>query len=347
VPTAPLSEGGHTVLVQAGDFAGNIATTSWSFTVDTSGPVLDILAPTPGFATSSSSVTVQGRTERSATVTVASSSVNVDDTGAFSAVVALADGANVIDVTAVDANGNTARTSITVIRDSAAPSISVLRSSAGVLTNKDLTVISGVVSEAASLTVAGIPATVRADGSFEVPVALVEGANTINLVAVDAAGNQGSGSLTVTRDSTPPAVTIDALPTEVSSATVTVSGTVESTIAFVTVNGQPVTVTNGRYSASVALSFGSNVIFVEATDAAGNRATTSTAVSYVPQGVTTASVGLVLLPVLTVIALLAGLAIGQARRGRGGGGGGEPKLEEMSKVSAAEEEELPPPGGEL
>ena len=347
VPTAPLSEGGHTVLVQAGDFAGNTATTSWSFTVDTSGPVLDILAPTPGFATSSSSVTVQGRTERSATVTVASSSVNVDDTGAFSAVVALADGANVIDVTAVDANGNTARTSITVIRDSAAPSISVLRSSAGVLTNKDLTVISGVVSESASLTVAGIPATVRADGSFEMPVALVEGANTINLVAVDAAGNQGSGSLTVTRDSTPPAVTIDALPTEVSSATVTVSGTVESTITFVTVNGQPVTVTNGRYSASVALSFGSNVIFVEATDAAGNRATTSTAVSYVPQGVTTASVGLVLLPVLTVIALLAGLAIGQARRGRGGGGGGEPKLEEMSKVSAAEEEELPPPGGEL
>src|SRR2546430_11640293 len=120
-------------------------------------------------------------------------------------------------------------------------------------------------------------------------------------------------------------MTIDTVPTEVSSATVTVSGTVESTITFVTVNGQPVTVTNGRYSASVALSFGSNVIFVEATDAAGNRATASTAVSYVPQGVTTASVGLVLLPVLTVIALLAGLAIGPGRRGRGGGGGGVPQ----------------------
>jgi len=281
------------------------------------------------------------------TLRLASSSVSVDDTGAFSAVVALANGPNVIDVTAADASGNTARTSITVTRDSAAPSISLLRSSAGVLTNKDLTVISGVVSESATLTVAGIPATVHADGSFDVPVSLVEGANTINLVAVDAAGNQGSASLTVTRDLTPPAVTIDALPTEVSAATITVTGTVESTITFVTVNGQPVTATSGRYSASVALSFGSNVIFVEATDAAGNRATTSTAVSYVPQGgVTTASVGLVLLPVLTVIALLAGLAIGQARRGRGGGGGGEPKLEEMRK-EAASEEELPPPGGEL
>src|SRR5256712_7755265 len=128
---------------------------------------------------------------------------------------------------AVDANGNTARTSITVIRDSAAPSISVLRSSAGVLTNKDLTVISGVVSEAAYLTVAGIPATVRADGSFEMPVALVEGANTINLLAADAAGKQRSGRLTVTRDSTPPALTIDALPAEGSSGTMTVTGTVQ------------------------------------------------------------------------------------------------------------------------
>jgi len=118
------------------------------------------------------------------------------------------------------------------------------------------------------------------------------------------------------------------------------------------VNGQPVTVTAGRYSTSVALSFGSNVIFVEATDAAGNTATTSQAVSYVPQGVSIASVGLILLPVLTVIALLVGLAIGQARRGRGGGGGGGEsgmKMEQMKKEQgAAAEEELPPPeGGEL
>ena len=183
------------------------------------------------------------------------------------------------------------------------------------------------------------------------PVSLAEGANSIAITATDAAGNTGSDSLTVTRDSTPPTLTMDALPTEVSSATVTVSGSVESSVSFVTVNGQPVTVTGGRYSTSVALSFGSNVIFVEATDAAGNTATTSQAVSYVPQGVSTASVGLILLPVLTVIALLVGLAIGQARRGRGGGGGGGEggmKMEDMRKEGGTSEEELPPPeGGEL
>src|SRR5206468_4541531 len=73
-----------------------------------------------------------------------------------------------------------------------------------------------------------------------------------------------------------------------SSATVTVSGSVESSVSFVTVNGQPVTVTGGRSSTSGALSLGSNELFVEATEAAGNTATTSQDVSYVPQGVSIA-----------------------------------------------------------
>ncbi len=352
-PTQPLSDGSHTMIVQAGDFAGNLATTAWSFAIDTTAPRLDISSPTPGLVTSASTVTVTGVTEPGASVSIGGSSVSVDGSGAFSSAVSLIEGSNTIDVSASDALGNTASTSLTVVSDSTAPAISLLRSSAGLLTSKDLTVVSGVVSEAASLTVAGIPAMVHADGSFEVPVSLVEGSNSIAIVATDAAGNQGTASLTVARDTTPPTLTIDALPSEVSSATVTVSGTVESSIAFVTVNGQPVTVSAGRYSTSVALSFGSNVIFVEATDAAGNTATTSRAVSYVPQGVTTASVGLILLPVLTVIALLAGLAIGQARKGRGGGGGGGGeggmKMEEMKKEEGASaEEELPPPdGGEL
>ena len=350
-PAHPLIDGSHTMIVQAGDFAGNLATTAWSFSIDTTAPRLDISSPTPGFVTSAATVTVSGTTEPGASVSIGGSSVFVDGAGAFSAAVTLIAGTNTIDVSSTDALGNTASTSLTVVSDSTAPAISLLRSSAGLLTSKDLTVVSGVVSEASSVTVAGIPAMVHADGSFEVPVSLAEGSNSIAITATDAAGNQGSDSLTVIRDTTPPTLTMDALPTEVSSATVTVSGSVESSVSFVTVNGQPVTVTGGRYSTSVALSFGSNVIFVEATDAAGNTATTSQAVSYVPQGVSTASVGLILLPVLTVIALLVGLAIGQARRGRGGGGGGGEggmKMEDMRKEGGTSEEELPPPeGGEL
>src|SRR5206468_1681037 len=151
----------------------------------------------------------------------------------------LADGSHTMIVQAGDFAGNPASTSLTVVSDSTAPAISLLRSSAGLLTSKDLTVVSGVVSEASSLTVAGTAVMVHADGSFEAPVSLVEGSNSIAIVATDSAGNQGSASLTVTRDTTPPTLTMDALPSEVSSATVTVTGSVENSVSFVTVNGQP------------------------------------------------------------------------------------------------------------
>ncbi len=202
------------------------------------------------------------------------------------------------------------------------------------------------MNEAVSLTVGGTPVTVRADGSFDVTVSLVEGTNAIAIRATDPAGNVGTSSITIVRDSTPPALTLDALPTETSSPTVVVKGTVESGISFVTVNGQPVSASGGTYEQEVALSFGSNVIFVEATDGAGNRRTLSAAVSYVPTGVTTSAVGLVLLPVLAVIALIVGLAIGQWLQARRPPTPPEGE-EEGGGPAEAGEEELPSREGEL
>ncbi|MFQ5907303.1 MAG: S8 family serine peptidase [Thermoplasmata archaeon] len=317
VPAQPLLEGVHTMKVEAGDFAGNLDSTEWSFVIDTEAPRLDITSPPPGFATSASSITLTGVTEPGATVVVAGQTVAVDAVGGFSAVVSLTEGANAIGVSATDAIGNVASTTVSVTSDQTAPAISQLLSSAGLLTNGGATVISGVVDEPVALTVGGADTVVRADGSFEVTITLVEGSNAIAIVATDAAGNQASTSLTVLRDSTPPVLALDALPSETASATVTVSGTVESGVNFVTVNGQPVPAAGGQFSTDIALSFGSNEIFVEATDTAGNTKTIAAAVSYVPTGVTVASVGLILLPILAVVALVLGLIIGGLRM-RGG-----------------------------
>ncbi len=313
VPAQPLLEGLHTMQVEAGDFAGNLATTEWTFVVDTEAPRLDITSPPPGFATSASSITLTGVTEPGATVVVAGQATAVDAVGGFSAVMSLVEGVNAIEVSATDSIGNVATTTVLVTSDQTAPAISQLLSSAGLLTNGGTTVISGVVDEPVSLTVGGADTVVRVDGSFEAIVALVEGSNAIAIVATDAAGNQASASLTVLRDGTPPILALDALPSETASATVTVSGTVESGINFVTVNGQPVPASGGQFSTEVALSFGSNEIFVEATDAAGNTKAIAAAVSYVPSGVTVASVGLILLPILAVVALVLGLIIGGMR----------------------------------
>lgn len=339
VPTVALADGSHTVIVQAGDFAGNLATTWWSFTVDTTAPALSIDSPTPGLVTSASSVVIAGTAEPGSSVSVAGAAVLLDDLGHFAKTASLAPGVNTFEVTATDAIGNVASAVVTVVQDTEAPSISLLRTSTGLLTNHDMTVVSGTVSEPTTLTVGGIPAAVRADGTFEVAVPLVEGSNAIGLTATDAAGNMGTASLTVVRDSTAPALTIDALPSETSGPTVTVSGTVESGISFVTVNGAPVPVTNGAYSTDVALSFGANTIFVTATDAAGNPTTVTATVSYIPAGVNTATIGLIVLAVLVVVALLVGLLIG------GMGRGGRPPKEKAAEETPPSEEELPPEEG--
>lgn len=47
VPTVPLSNGNHTVTVEARDLAGNAASRSWTFTVDTEAPALSMTALVP------------------------------------------------------------------------------------------------------------------------------------------------------------------------------------------------------------------------------------------------------------------------------------------------------------
>ncbi|MEE9593043.1 MAG: Ig-like domain-containing protein, partial [Thermoplasmata archaeon] len=315
-PATDLAEGSHTIEIQVKDLAGNVAKTSWTFTVDTTGPSLTLTSPPEDLATTSSSLSVSGLTEPGASVTVGIQSVAVDSQGAFFTVVTLNPGANAIVVIATDPMGNSATLTRIVTLDTSAPVISQVTSTAGLLTNQGSTTIRGAVDEAASVTVGGVPTIVRPDGTFELSMTLAEGSNAISIVATDLAGNQATQTLTVIRDAVQPVLALEALPSETSSATITVSGTVESGINFVTVNGQPVPVSAGAFSTDVALSFGSNEIFVEATDAAGNTKAIVAAVSYVPSGVSVASVGLILLPILTVVALLLGLIIGGIRRGR-------------------------------
>jgi hypothetical protein len=53
-PPAPLADGSHTVALSLRDFARNLAQATWSFTVDTTPPVLTITAPTTAVVDSTS-----------------------------------------------------------------------------------------------------------------------------------------------------------------------------------------------------------------------------------------------------------------------------------------------------
>lgn len=133
IPSA-LSDGTHTVEINASDNDGNAATQrSVSFVVDAAPPVLSVSSPTNNLVTNNKSVTVSGKTSdvtsgiKKVTVKLnsgAESSITVDSSGNFSTTITLAEGANTIVITSYDAGG--LKTSVTrvVTLDTQAPVIS-------------------------------------------------------------------------------------------------------------------------------------------------------------------------------------------------------------------------------
>lgn len=131
-PTTALTDGAHTITVNARDNDGNAAVQkSSTFTVDTVPPTLNISAPAVGLITNAASLTVQGTTNDSTSspVTVsmtlngtAQSAVTVTN-GAFSKVLTLVEGTNVIVVTARDSAGKTSTVTRNVVLDTTVPRI--------------------------------------------------------------------------------------------------------------------------------------------------------------------------------------------------------------------------------
>ncbi|MDP3722364.1 MAG: Ig-like domain-containing protein [Candidatus Omnitrophota bacterium] len=69
--------------------------------------------------------------------------------------------------------------------------------------------VSGTVDDRqATVSVNGVAATVREDGTWSANITLTEGQNTIRVSAKDQAGNSGEDSITVTLDTAAPVVTI-------------------------------------------------------------------------------------------------------------------------------------------
>lgn len=132
-PGTALGDGSHTVTVDATDNDGNAAAQkSTTFTVDTIPPTLNVTSPTEGMITSTQSLTVSGTTNdaTSSPVTVKISlngadqgAVSVGGNGAFSKSITLAEGENVIVVTATDAAGKSSSVTRNVTLDTTVPQI--------------------------------------------------------------------------------------------------------------------------------------------------------------------------------------------------------------------------------
>ncbi len=125
-PTTALSDGSHTITVNASDYDGNAATAkTTTFKVDTVPPTLSVISPEEGLVTNQATITVSGTTNDATsspvTLTINSDPVEVGADGAFSTTITLNSGENTITIIATDSAGKSTTVTRHVTLDTDAP----------------------------------------------------------------------------------------------------------------------------------------------------------------------------------------------------------------------------------
>lgn len=126
----------------------------------------------------------------------------------------LNEGSNVIKVDCADNDGNAAtQVSVTFKVDTVPPTLNIISPVQGLITNKTTVTVKGTTNDATSSPVLvvikvnegeDISVTVGSDGSFTKDITLVEGNNTIKIIATDSAKKQTTVTRTVELDTKPP-----------------------------------------------------------------------------------------------------------------------------------------------
>ena len=214
-----LNEGSNPITVHAENAAGLAADSVRIVTRDTHPPVLLVTAPTDLLLTNSDSVTVSGSVSDATAVrlTVQGVPLTGGSGGAFSARVALAEGANFIIVLATDAAGNITSILRRVNRDKTPPVLAVTSPANGTTTTDATIPVNGTVQDAntVSLTVNGNPVMIGQNGVFTTSVSLQTGVNLITVVATDGATNTVTVTRSVTRTAnTGPSPMTEVLPAD-------------------------------------------------------------------------------------------------------------------------------------
>ena len=328
---SPASIGTFAVTIFVSD---GLMTTSRSFTWtvrndgtgDTTAPMLVITSHTDGQSVPSANITVTGTASDGGLGDNGIASVRVngvlatggtasgDGTASWSRSLTLPSNNQVL-VEAQDGAGNYSALFLTLARDATGPAISITSHTPGQIVNTSSITLSGTATDqgmggngVTSITVNGTAATGgtaagSAVANWSRTVTLVSGANTLTVVATDTSGNRRTVQITITRDSTLPALSITSHSSgqtvSTGTGTITLSGTATdsgaggSGITGVAVNGALASggVASGSstatWSRTLTLSIGANAITVSASDGAGNMRTTTLTLTYSPPAILT------------------------------------------------------------
>jgi hypothetical protein len=279
--SAVLADATHTFDVRVTDAAGNVATASRSFTVDTIAPTVTITGGPNGptnDATPTFTFTMVGATSTACRIVP---NAFVACASPFTAA-ALGDGPYTFEVRAIDAALNPATATQAFTVDTALPSI-VINSGPIGPTNDATPTFTFTAGMGAVATTCRIDAEAFAacTSPFTPAVALGQGAHTFDVHAIDAASNFATASRSFVVDTIAPSVTITTGPTgPTADRTPTFDFTVTgATTIQCRIDTQPFTTCSASYTPPTALIDGKHTFAVRATDAATNATTATRAFS--------------------------------------------------------------------
>ena len=238
-----LRDGPHFANFLLVDSYGTVAYHNWTFTVDTIPPILIVtspaypMVPVPAVPVEGTAFpALAAAAPVNVTVTALPSHLSLWDlanttTGAFSLLMPLSEGTNVLFVNATDAAGNLASQIASVIRDTTKPPLVILTPLNLSVSPTNIVRVAGLSEFGAYLTVNGFGAIVAPNGTWSVDLALPEGPNVIVVAAADQVGNLNYGVVVVLVDSDAPEITLaSALPSLTNRTSIDVSGYVNDTM---------------------------------------------------------------------------------------------------------------------
>ncbi|PVE06071.1 hypothetical protein H663_020055, partial [Limnohabitans planktonicus II-D5] len=272
--TFVAAEGNNAVKIRITDAAGNVgATADYSFTLDTTAPGAPVLTLTCDSGASATDL-ISSDGALSVTAEAGATLQYSTDGSSWASTFAAAEGNNTVKVRAVDAAGNTGPASnlaFTLDKTIATPTLSLVCDSGA--SAVDTITRNGAISVNAET---GASLQYSTNGSsWATTFAAIEGTNTVQVRATDAAGNVAtSAPLSFTLDTQTPAFTVALVCDSGASGADSIS---KSSALVVTGAETGATVeysSNGTVWASTyAASEGLNNVKVRVSDAAGNQRT--------------------------------------------------------------------------
>ena len=291
VQVSGLVQGVNGITFTVTDIAGNSATQQVYVTYSAIAVSLTVSKVTT--PTNSSSQTISGTMDAGAVVSVATNTAATAGTVTYPSATAwnsiisgIAEGENIITVTAAKTGSDTAVSKTAITRKTALPALSLSMLAAGSVTSSQLLTVNGLTDESILSVVINGENAKTVKGLFSKGLLLASGANSINVIATDAAGNNSTLARSVTYDPLAPIVSITS-PTEgevTNQNTILMTGnSAAGSSTVIKVNGAvQSTLSTANWTATVTLANGVGLYTVEAvTTAAGKTASAAVTVSLV------------------------------------------------------------------